>query len=268
MTESPKTSSSDLAQFNEPRERRLTERIPLTTIIPRAWVGFSQAPWRFVGLTALMLITVTGLSLISKDLQQGDNWWKSTISDVLFVATIPTTLLAVVALLRLADQLLPSIQTAQQDEPAQERQQLRWIFRQTAALVLLEGVILIGGLNTIRIVGALIARQSGVLSALILIAGALALSLWTLSQILALPLLIHHGHRPLAAMEHSRRLVQTNRLKVLALLGLLIGVNLIGLMGAFIGLLLSLPFSALLLMASCRTQTPWVRDSRRNMLPT
>ena len=112
MTESPKTSSSDLAQFNEPRERRLTERIPLTTIIPRAWVGFSQAPWRFVGLTALMLITVTGLSLISKDLQQGEGWWQSTMSDVLFVATIPTTLLPLVALLHLADQLLPSLQTS------------------------------------------------------------------------------------------------------------------------------------------------------------
>ena len=268
MTESPRTSSSDLAQFNEPRERRLTERLPLTTIIPRAWVGFSQAPWRFVGLTALMLITVTGLSLISKDLQQGEGWWQSPISDLLFVATIPTTLLPLVALLNLADQLLPSLQTAQQEEPAQERQRLRWIFRQTAALAMLEGVILIGGLNTIKFIGAVIARQSGVLSTLILIAGGLALVLWTLSQTLALPLLVHHGHRPLAAMEHSRRLVQTNRLKVLALIGLLIGVNLIGLLGAFIGLLLSIPFSALLLMASCRTQTPWVKDSRRNMLPT
>ena len=268
MTESPRISSSDLAQFSEARERRLTERIPLTTIIPRAWIGFSQAPWRCVGLTALMLITVTGLSLISRDLQQGEGWWQSTISDVLFVATIPTTLLPLVALLHLADQLLPSIQTTHPIDAAQERPRLRWIFRQTAALVLLEGIILIGGLQTIRVIGALIARQSGVFSALILIAGGLALILWTLSQTLALPLLVHHGHRPLAAMEHSRRLVQTNRLKVLALLGLLIGINLIGLMGAFIGLLLSIPFSALMLMASCRTQTPWVKDSRRNILPT
>ena len=94
------------------------------------------------------------------------------------------------------------------------------------------------------------------------------MAIWTLGQSLALPLLVHHGHRPLAAMEHSRRLVQTNRLKVLALLGLLLGINLIGLMGACLGLLLSLPISALLLMASCRTQTPWVRESRQNMLPT
>ena len=157
MSESPRISSSDLAQFSEARERRLTERLPLTTIIPRAWIGFSQAPWRFVGLTALMLITVTGLSLISRDLQQGEGLWQSTISDVLFVATIPTTLLPLVALLHLADQLLPSIQTTHPIDAAQERPRLRWIFRQTAALVLLEGIILIGGLQTIRVIGALIA---------------------------------------------------------------------------------------------------------------
>ena len=69
-------------------------------------------------------------------------------------------------------------------------------------------------------------------------------------------------------MEQSRRLVQDNRLKVMALLGLLVGINLIGLMGACIGLIISLPLSALILMASCRTQTPWSKDSRRNMLPT
>ena len=93
-----------------------------------------------------------------------------------------------------------------------------------------------------------------------LLVGGIALISWTAGQVLALPLLIHHGHRPLAAMEHSRKLVQQNRLKVLALLGLLVGLNLIGLMGACLGLLLTLPLSALILMASCRTQTPWRRD--------
>jgi hypothetical protein len=32
--------------------------------------------------------------------------------------------------------------------------------------------------------------------------------------------------------------------------------------------LLSLPFSALGLMACCRPHTPWRRNSRRNILPT
>ena len=69
-------------------------------------------------------------------------------------------------------------------------------------------------------------------------------------------------------MDRSRRLVQNNSLKMLAVLGLLLGINALGLLGATLGLLLSLPFSALVLMACCRPQTPWRRDSRRNILPT
>ena len=57
-------------------------------------------------------------------------------------------------------------------------------------------------------------------------------------------------------------------LKARALIGMLIGLNLMGLIGATLGLLLSLPFSALLLMGCCRTQTPLSNDSRRNMFPT
>ena len=91
---------------------------------------------------------------------------------------------------------------------------------------------------------------------------------WLFSQVLALPLLVHHRHRVLQAMDHSRQLVRHNGLKVLALLGLLSGINLLGLIGASLGLLLSLPFSALVLMACCRTQTPCRSVSRRNMLPT
>ena len=55
---------------------------------------------------------------------------------------------------------------------------------------------------------------------------------------------------------------------MLALLGMLLGLNLLGLIGATLGLLLSLPFSALVLMACCRPQTPLISDSRRNMFPT
>ncbi|QNI90915.1 putative membrane protein [Synechococcus sp. BOUM118] len=91
---------------------------------------------------------------------------------------------------------------------------------------------------------------------------------WLFSQVLALPLLVHHRHRALQAMDHSRQLVRHNGLKVLALLGLLIGINLLGLIGASLGLLFSLPFSALILMACGRTQTPCRSVSRRNMLPT
>ena len=89
---------------------------------------------------------------------------------------------------------------------------------------------------------------------------------WLFRQTLALPLLVHC--RALQAMDHSRQLVHRNGLKVLALLGMMLGLNLLGLIGATLGLLLSLPFSALVLMACCRPQTPLISDSRRNMFPT
>ena len=59
-----------------------------------------------------------------------------------------------------------------------------------------------------------------------------------------------------------------NGLKVLALLGMLLGQIFSGLIWATLGLLLSLPFSDLVLMACCRPQTPLISDSRRNMFPT
>jgi len=128
------------------------------------------------------------------------------------------------------------------------------------ALVAIETLILLGGITMIRTLFNLLIHHSGVLAALSILIGSGALLTWTMSQLLALPLLIHHGHRPLAAMEHSRNLIKHNRAKLLALAGLLLGLNLLGLMGACLGLLLSLPLSALILMASCRTQTPWRRD--------
>ena len=91
---------------------------------------------------------------------------------------------------------------------------------------------------------------------------------WLFSQTMALPLLVHKHCRTLQAMDHSQQLVHRNGLKVLALLGMLLGLNLLGLIGATLGLLLSLPFSALVLMACCRPQTPLISDSRRNMFPT
>tara|TARA_E500000178_G_scaffold64677_1_gene61731 strand:+ start:178 stop:951 length:774 start_codon:yes stop_codon:yes gene_type:complete len=257
-----------LALSSDPDQAASAERLPLTTIIPRAWIGFGKAPWQCVGLTALTLIVLTGLGVLARDLQESGQRGFEMTGNALLVLTIPASLGPLVSLLRLADQLLPTGAGSEAEASPGKGRPLRWLLRQTTALVLLEGVVFIGGLNVIRILSGLIASQSGVLSTAVLLIGLLALAAWALSQILALPLLVHHGHRPLAAMEHSRKIVQANRIKVLALLGLLLGVNLIGLMGACLGLLLSIPLSALLLMASCRTQTPWDRDSRRNMLPT
>ena len=224
MKRSPAICSNALANSVDNAGRQPIERLPITTIIPRAWIGFSQAPWRCVGLTALMLVILTGFGVIARDLQQSSHWWLATLGDLLLVISIPTALMPLVALLRLADRLLPPGSSNESGADPPSNRQLLWVFKQTAALALLEGVILIGAMNLIRVASAVVAGHSGVFSNLILFLGGTALAIWTLGQSLALPLLVHHGHRPLAAMEHSRRLVQTNRLKVLALLGLLLSL--------------------------------------------
>ena len=134
--------------------------------------------------------------------------------------------------------------------------------------MVLELLLLLGGIGLIQSLSWAVGQISTALAGLVVLLGGLLLASWLFSQVLALPLLVHHGHRSLQAMDHSRLLVRQNGLKVLALLGLLSGINLLGLLGASLGLLLSLPFSALVLMACCRTQTPCSKVSRRNMLPT
>ena len=235
------------------------ERLPLSTVLPRAWIGFCRAPWPCVGLAGLALSTATGLGSLAHELQRSTNPWIQSSGDLTWILSIALPLLPLLALLRLADTLLPSAGPDDHDCP-QAKERLPWLLRQSVALALIEALILLGGISTLRMISTALISHSGVLAAVTLILGGLGLLSWTIGQTLALPLLIHHGHRPLAAMEHSRKLVKSNRLKILALLGLIVGINLVGLMGACLGLLLSLPISALILMASCRTQTPWSRD--------
>jgi uncharacterized membrane protein len=136
------------------------------------------------------------------------------------------------------------------------------------ALVIIELLLLLAGLALIQGLSWAIGQVSTTLAGLIVILGALMLGAGIFTQVMSLPLLVHHRCRALQAMNRSRRLVQNNSLKMLAVLGLLLGINALGVLGATLGLLLSLPFSALVLMACCRPQAPWRRDSRRNILPT
>ncbi|WP_115019488.1 hypothetical protein [Synechococcus sp. UW140] len=243
------------------------ERLPLSTVLPRAWIGFCSAPWPCVGLAALALISAFGLGSLAQELHTSGHAWVRHLGDLFWVLSMLAPLVPLLALLQLADTLLPSAGPDEHDSP-QTRERIPWLLRQSLALVLIEALILFGGITAIRSVFSTLIAHSGVLAALSALIGSVALIAWTFAQCLALPLLIHHGYRPLAAMEHSRKLVQQNRLKVLALVGLILGINLVGLMGACLGLILSLPFSALILMASCRTQAPWSKDWRRNILPT
>ena len=214
-----------------------------------------------------MLISLMGLGVVARDLQLSSNRFVQYSGDLVLVLAILIPLAPLLALLQLADEHLPGGMDRDPKQPASRRRFL-WLLKQTCGLVVLEVLIAIGGISSIRLLSQVLAEHSGVLASLLVVLGGLGMTIWLVGQLLSIPLLIHHGYRPLRAMEHSRKLVQANRLKVLALLGLLLGINLLGLMAASLGLLFTLPFSALLLMASCRTQTPWRSESRRNILPT
>ena len=214
-----------------------------------------------------MLICLMGLGVVAHDLQLSSNRFLQYTGDLVLVLAALVPLAPLLALLQLADEHLPGGLDRAPKQPAASRR-FFWLLKQTCGLVVLEVLIGIGAVSSIRLLSQVLAPHSGVLASLAVVLGGVGIAIWLIGQLLSIPLLIHHGHRPLRAMEHSRKLVQANRLKVLALLGLLLGINLLGLMAASLGLLFSLPFSALLLMASCRTQTPWRRESRENILPT
>ena len=214
-----------------------------------------------------MLISLMGLGVIARDLQLSSNRFLQYAGDFVLVIAVLIPLAPLLALLQLADEHLPGGLESDPKQPTARRRFL-WLLKQTCGLVVLEVLIGIGGISSIRLLSQFLAPHSGVLASLVIVLGGVGIAIWLIGQLLSIPLLIHHGYRPLRAMEHSRKLVQANRLKVMALIGLLLGINLLGLMAASLGLLFSLPLSAILLMASCRTQTPWRSESRRNMLPT
>ena len=233
------------------------EVLPLATVLPRAGIGFSQAPWHSLGLSALTLLAAIGPGVLASDLRTSDLPLIVALGDLLVAASFLLPIGPLMALLDLADQLLPA--ASSERSPSRiarpdHQPRLLWLWRQGLALLTLEGLIFIGAFSSIRLISWLLLGQSPVLAGASVLLGSLATALWGTGQVLALPLLVHHHHRPLAAMDHSRRIVQANRLKILALIGLLLGLNALGLMGACLGLLFSLPLSALVLMASCRTQ--------------
>ena len=187
-----------------------------------------------------MLISLMGLGVIARDLQLSSNRFLQYAGDFVLVIAVLIPLAPLLALLQLADEHLPGGLESDPKQPTARRRFL-WLLKQTCGLVVLEVLIGIGGISSIRLLSQFLAPHSGVLASLVIVLGGVGIAIWMIGQLLSVPLLIHHGYRPLRAMEHSRKLVQANRLKVMALLGLLLGINLLGLMAASLGLLFSLP---------------------------
>ena len=210
----------------------------------------------------MVLISASGPAVVGHDLRLAGSPWLNRLGDLSVLTSLVLPLLPLLALLRLTDGLLPD---RRDDRPDQTWRQL---LHQAFTLVLFEMLLVLGGLGLIQSLSWMLGRWSTALAGLSVVLGGLVLMSWLFSQTLAFPLLVHERCRALQAMDHSRQLVRRNGLKVLALLGMLLGINLLGLIGATLGLLLSLPFSALVLMACCRPQTPFSNDSRRNMFPT
>ena len=233
--------------------------LPLLRALPRAWVAFGRAPWRCVGLASLVLLSGAGLAVIGEDLRRAG---LTQLGDLAVVLSLLLPLLPLLGLLQLADALLPP---RLPQRPAGRRS---FLLRQSLALLLMESMLPLGAIALIQSLSWVMGRISTTLAGLVVIAGGLLLLAWLFSQVLALPLLVHRRCRALQAMDQSLQLVRSNWLKVLALLGLLGGLNLLGLLVASVGLLITLPLSALVLMACCRAQTPGNREARRNMLPT
>ena len=189
-------------------------------------MAFGQAPWRCVGLAALVLISGAGLAVIGQDLRQLDSPWLERLGDLAVLLSLVLPVLPMLALLELADSLLPAGDSSRLEVP------WPWILRQSLALLMLEGLVMLGGIAVIQSLSWIIGQISTTLAGLAVIVSGVLLLSWMFSQVLALPLLIHHRHRALQAMDHSRQLVGGNALKVLALLGLITGLNLLGLIGA------------------------------------
>ena len=98
--------------------------IPLVTLLPRAWIGFSRGPWRCVGLAALVLISASGPAVIGHDLRLAGSPWLNRLGDLSVLISLALPLLPLLGLLQLTDGLLPD---RRDDRPQQcWRQLLRW----------------------------------------------------------------------------------------------------------------------------------------------
>ena len=81
--------------------------IPLVTLLPRAWIGFSRGPWRCVGLAALVLISASGPAAIAHDLRLAGAPLMSRLGDLSVLISLVLQLLPLLALLQLTDGLAP-----------------------------------------------------------------------------------------------------------------------------------------------------------------
>ena len=170
-----------------------------------------------------------GPAVVAQDLRAISTPGVARFGDIAVLISLGLPMVPLLGLLRFADQLLPA--------PLEPKppQRLTALLCHAFALMVIELLLLVAGLTLIQCLSWAVGQVSTTLAGLIVILGALILGAGLFTQVMSLPLLVHHRCRALQAMDRSRRLVQHNSLKMLAVFGLLLGINALGLPGATLG---------------------------------
>ena len=202
--------------------------------MPRTWKAAGTAPWNCVG-RATLVFSVALVLVVGQDLRQLEPTWLVRLGDVQ----------------RAQPCAFPCCRCCNWQTPfwtrlnVQTSPRQRWLVRQSLSLLLLEGLILVGGIGLIQSIswaaGRISSSGRAVGSGRWTSAGQLALS-----QICAAP--ARSSPLPSSSGHGSQQAAGAQRLEGA---GTWVTCCLNLLLGATLGLLLGLPFSALLLMASC-----------------
>ena len=126
-----------------------------------------------------MLISASGPAVIGHDLRLAGSPWLNRLGDLSVLISLVLPLVPLLALLVLTDGLLPD---RGDDRPQQSWRQL---LQQAFTLVLLELVLVLGGVGLIQSLSWMLGRWSTALAGLSVLLGGLVLLSWLFSQTLA-----------------------------------------------------------------------------------
>ena len=127
-----------------------------------------------------------GPAVVAQDLRAISTPGLARLGDIAVLISLGLPVVPLLGLLRLADQLLPA--------PLEPRppQRLKTLLSQALVLVAIELCLLLAGLGLIQCLSWAVGQVSTTLAGLIVILGALIVGAGLFTQMLSLPLLVHH----------------------------------------------------------------------------
>ena len=134
-----------------------------------------------------MLTCLMGLGVVAQDLQLSSHSFVRYTGDLVLVMAALVPLAPLLALLQLADEHLPGGLDRDPEQPTARRRFL-WMLKQTCGLVVLEVLIGIGGISSIRLLSRFLAPHSGVLASLVVMLGGVGIAIWLIGQLLSVSL--------------------------------------------------------------------------------